>query len=59
MWTMIFAILTAYCGIKWLARWVGTLALLKYMLDKGCPAPSDADLKTYMYEAWKAVLHIK
>ncbi len=47
------------CGIGWLMRWVACAALIKYMIDKGTPLPSDAEIEECCTYVWKKLFHIK
>lgn len=45
MIAVIFAVTTAICAIGWFAQYISTAALLWYIQEKGCPLPSDEDMK--------------
>lgn len=45
MLTIILAIGLCVALLKWLSRYVGTLALLYYITQKGCNLPNDQELK--------------
>ncbi len=51
--------LAAVCAFQWLLCRVGTMALVKYLMDKGYDPPSDEELHTCTLYAWKKLLHIR
>lgn len=46
MVAIVFAVTTAICALGWFAQYISTAALLWYIQEKGCPFPSDKDMKT-------------
>ena len=58
MLTLFFVITTFICAVGWLAYWVGSAALAKYILDKGLMPPSDEEMKACCTYVWKKLLHI-
>lgn len=59
MWTVIFAVTTVVCAIGWLNRWVTTTAMIMYFLGKGCPEPTEEEMKACLSEVWHRVLTLK
>lgn len=49
---------TIICGIEWIAYWIGSAALAKYMMDKGYKLPSDEEMKECSLYVWRRLLHI-
>ncbi|MCX4268494.1 MAG: hypothetical protein OSJ62_07490 [Lachnospiraceae bacterium] len=47
------------CGIGWLTCWVGSAALVRYMMDKGYMLPSEEEMQAYSKYVWEKLLHIK
>ena len=56
---LILGISTTICALGWLVCKVGTMALVKYLMDKGCKLPSDEELKSCTLYVWKKMLHIR
>ena len=56
---LIFGISTTTCALGWLVCKVGTMALVKYLMDKGYKLPSDEELKSCTLYVWKKMLHIR
>lgn len=56
---IILAITTAVCGIGWLVRWLNTTALLLYMLRKGCPLPTNEELRECAYSVLAHLINPK
>ena len=56
---LILGISTTICALGWLVCKVGTMALVKYLMDKGYDPPSDEELHTCTLYAWKKLLHIR
>lgn len=53
MWTGVFIITTIVCGIGWLNRYIGVLAILYYIERKGYIQPNDVELRECTLEAAK------
>lgn len=56
---VILAILAAVCALQWLICRVGTMALVKYLMDKGYDPPSNEELHSCTMYVWKKLLHIR
>lgn len=50
---------TVVSSIGWLSNQVASMALVKYMKDKGYTPPSDEEVKAYASYSVKKLLHIK
>ncbi len=44
--------------VGWFVYCVSMSMLMFYMQDKGCPLPSDEEIKVYLHYALKKLLHI-
>lgn len=53
MLTVILAAATVVCAAGWLNRYVTTMAMIAYFLKKGCPAPTEAEMRECVEAAWK------
>lgn len=56
---VILGTLAAVCALQWLLCKVGTMALVRYLMDKGYDLPSDEELHTYTLSVWKKLMHIR
>lgn len=44
---IVFAVIAAICGIGWFVRWVNTMALIMYLIEKGYPTPTKEEWAEY------------
>lgn len=58
MLTVILFITTIICAFGWLICRVTTMALIKYLSDKGYTPPSDEETKACCKYALRKLLHI-
>lgn len=53
MLTAILVVATVVCAAGWLNRYVTTMATIAYFLKKGCPAPTDEEMRECVEQAWR------
>lgn len=59
MITVFFILTTIISSIGWLCYWVGSAALVKYMMDKGYTPPSDEEMRACSTYVWKKIFKIQ
>lgn len=59
MLTFIFAAIAVINGIGWLVRSISMMAMIKYMIDKNVPDPTDEEFEECVTFVVKHMLHIE